>query len=75
MWFKKPKTFARFKTEKWCIQLAYVDEKAEDVNDVKYLLVGQDLFDRSVNAKAKKRKDFKQTVRSILSVITKKNRP
>ena len=38
MWFKKTKTFARFKSEEWCIQLAYVDEKADHDNGVKYLL-------------------------------------
>ena len=45
------KTFARFKNEIWSIDLAYVDKLAEDDNGLKYLLVRQDLFDRTVDAK------------------------
>ena len=73
--FKRMKAFARFKNEIWCMDLAYVDKLAKDNNGVKYLLVGQDLFDRTVNAKRMKSKDTKETVRAFLSMITKKNRP
>ena len=66
------KAFARFKNEIWCMDLAYVDTLAKDNNGVKYLLVRQDLFDRTVDAKGMKSKDSKET---ILSMITKKNRP
>ena len=69
------KAFARFKNEIWCIDLAYVDKLAKDNNGVKYILVRQDLFDRTVDAKGMKTKDSKETVRSFLSMITKKNRP
>ena len=69
------KAFARFKNEIWFIDLAYVDKLAKDNNGVKYLLVRQDLFDRTVDAKGMKTKDSKETVRSFLSMITKKNRP
>ena len=68
------KAFGRFKNENWCMDLAYVDKLAKANNGVKYLLVRQDLFDRTVNAKETKTKDSKQMVRVFLSMITKKNR-
>ena len=73
--FKRMKAFARFKNEIWCMDLAYVDKLAKDNNGVKYLLVRQDLFDRIVDAKGMKTKDSKETVRTFLTMITKKNRP
>ena len=57
------------------MDLAYVDKLAKENNGVKYLLVRQDLFDRTVNAKRMKRKDSQETVKAFLSMITKKNRP
>ena len=42
---------------------------------LKYLLVRQDLFDRTVNAKGMKTKDSQETVKAFLSTITKSNRP
>ena len=68
------KAFARFKNEIWCMDLAYVDKLAKDKNGVKYLLVRQDLFHRTVDAKGMKTKVSKETVCSFLSMITKKNR-
>ena len=73
--FKRMKAFARFKNEIWCMDLAYVDKLAKDNNGVKYLLVRQDLFDRTVDAKGMKSKDSKETVRAFLTMITKRNRP
>ena len=73
--FKRLKAFARFKNEIWCMDLAYVDKLANDNNGVKYLLVRQDLFDRTVDAKGMKTKDSEETVRGFLTMITKKNRP
>ena len=73
--FKRTKAFARFKNVIWCMDLAYVDKLAEDNNCVKYLLVRQDLFDRTVDVKGMKSKDSKQTVRAFLTMITKKNQP
>ena len=73
--FKRMKAFARFKNEIWCSDLTYFDELAKDNNDVKYLLVRQDLFDRTVDAKGMKSKDSKETVRALLSMITKNNCP
>ena len=69
------KAFTRFKNEIWCMDLAYVDKLAKDNNGVKYLLVRQDLFDRTVDAKGMKTKDSKETVRAFLTMITKKNEP
>ena len=48
--FKRMRAFARFKNEIWCMDLAYVDIMAKENNGVKYLIVRQDLFDRTVNA-------------------------
>ena len=53
----------------------YVDKLAIDNNGVKYILVRQDLFDRTVDAKGMKSKDSKETVPAFLPMITKKNRP
>ena len=72
---KRMKAFARFKNEIWCMDLAYVDKIAKDNNGVKYFLVRQDLFDRTVDAKGMKTKDCKETVCAFLSLMTKKNRP
>ena len=55
--------------------MVYVDKLAKDTNGVIYLVVRQDLFDRTVDGKWLKTKDSKETVRAILTMITKKNRP
>ena len=73
--FKRMKTFARFKKEIWCMDLAYVGKLANDNSGVKYHLVRQDLFDRIVDAKGMKSKDSEETVRAFLCMITKNNRP
>ena len=57
------------------MDLAYVDKLAEENNGVKYLLVRQDLFDRTVNDKGMKTKDSQATVKAFSSMITKRNRP
>ena len=54
------------------MNLAYVDELAKEDNCVKYLLVRQDLFDRTVNARGVKTKDSQETVTAFSSMITKK---
>ena len=57
------------------MELANVDKLIKDNNGVRYLLVRQDLFDRTVDAKRMKTKDCKENVRAFLSMITKTNRP
>ena len=69
------KAFANIKNAIWCTDLAYVDKLAKDNNGVKYLLVRQDLFDRTVDAKGMKTKDSKETVRAFLTMITKRIDP
>ena len=70
------RAFARFRNEIWCMDLSYVDKLAkENNNGVKYLLVRQDLFDRTVNAKGMKTKESQGTVKAFSSMITKRNRP
>ena len=73
--FKRMKVYSRFRIEIWCMDLAYVDKPAEDITGVKNFVVLQDLFNRTVDAKGMKTKDSKETVRVILTMITKKNRP
>ena len=53
---KRIKAFARFSNEFWCMDLAYVTKLANDNNGVKYQLVRQDKFDRTVDAKARKKR-------------------
>ena len=59
--FKKMRAFARFRNEIWCMDLAYIDKLAKENNCVKFLLVRQDLFDRTVNAKGMETKDSQET--------------
>ena len=73
--FKRMRAFARFRNEIWCMDLAYVDKLAKNNNGVKYLVVRQDLFDRTVNAKGMKTKDSQETVKAFSSMITNNNRP
>ena len=69
------KAFAGFKYEIWCMDLVYLDQLTKDNIGVNYLLVHQDLFDRTVNAKGMKTKDSKETIRAFLTIITKKSLP
>ena len=48
--FKRMRAFARFRNQIWCMDLPYVDKLAKVINGVKFLLVRQDLFDKTVNA-------------------------
>ena len=73
--FKRMRAFARIRNEIWCMDLAYVDKLAKENNGVKCLLVRQDLFDKTVNAKRMKTKESQETVKAFSSMITKKNRP
>ena len=70
--FKKMRACARFKNEIWCMDLAYVVKMAKDNNGVKYLLVRQGLFDRTVDAKGMKTQDSRETVKNFSKMITKK---
>ena len=57
------------------MNFAYVDKLAKKNNVVKYLLVRQDLFDKTVNAEGMETKDSYETVKAFSSMITKRNRP
>ena len=72
---KRMRAFARVKIEIWCMDLAYVDELEKENNGVKYSLVRQDLFHRTVNAKGMKTKDSQKTVKAFSSMTTKRNQP
>ena len=68
------RAFARFRNESWCMDLAYVDKLTKENKVFKYLLVRQDLFDRTVNAKGMKTKGSHETMKAFSSMITKRNR-
>ena len=68
--FKRRGAFARFKKQIWCMDLAYVDRLAEKNKGVKYLLVRQDLFDRTVKAKGMKTNHSQETVKAFSAMIT-----
>ena len=57
------------------MDLAYVDELDENIINLKYLLVRENWFDRTVDAKGMNTKDSKETVRAFVKMITRKNRP
>ena len=63
--FQRMRAFARFKDEIYCMGRAYVDKWSKNTNGVKYLLVRQDLFDRIVDAKGMKTKDWKETFKTF----------
>ena len=48
---------------------------AKKNNGAKYLLVRQDLFGRTINAKGMKTKDSQETLKAFSSMITKRNWP
>ena len=73
--FKRLRAFVTFRKEICCMDFAYVDKLANENNGVKYLLVRQDLFDRTVNVKRMKTKDSRETVKAFSSMITKRSRP
>ena len=50
------------------MDISYVDKLAHENNGVKYLLVHQNLFDRTKNAKGMKTKDFLETVKDFSSM-------
>ena len=58
--FKRMRAFARFRNEIWCMDLAAVDKLVKENNGVKYLLVRQGLFDRTVDANGTKTKDSRK---------------
>ena len=69
------RAFARFGNEIFWMDLADFDKLAKENNSVKFLLVRQNLFDRTVNAQGRKTKDSQETVKAFSSMITKSNRP
>ena len=56
--FKQVKAFASFKNEICCMDLTYVDKLAKNIKGVKYLLFGQDMFDKTVGCKGNENKGF-----------------
>ena len=57
------------------MDLSYVDKLVKENNGLKYLLVRQVLFDRTVDENGMKTKNSMETVKAISKMVTKKNRP
>ena len=55
------------------MDLAYVDKQGKDNEGLKYLLVRQDSFDRTIDAKEVKTKESTETIRPFLTMITPQN--
>ena len=72
---RRMKAIAPFKNEFWCMDLYYVDKLAKNANGVKYLLVCQDVYDKTVDSKRMKTRNSKETVRTFLTVSKKTNNP
>ena len=66
------KAIARFKNEKYCMDLSNVDKLVTENNSVKYLLVRRHLSDRTVGAKGMKTKDSEERSRAFLPIVIKK---
>ena len=73
--FKRRRSFATFKIEVCCLDLADVNELAKSSKSLKHSLVRQELFDRTKCAKGTKTKNSKEPVRVFLNMTTKKNQP
>ena len=56
-----------------CVNLAYDDKLPKGNMAVKFLVVRQDLFGRTVDAKGIKTKDCRETLRAVKTMITKKH--
>ena len=54
--FRRMRAFARYKNEIWCMDVAYVDKRAKDNRGMKYLLVRQDVFDKTIDVRGLKTK-------------------
>ena len=73
--FKRMRAFARYNNEIWCMDLAYVDKLANDNRGIKYFLVRQDVFDKTIDVRGLKTKDSKEALRAFTQMITKRKRP
>ena len=52
--FRRMRAFAGYKNEIWCMDLTYVDKLAKDNRGIKYLLVRQDVFDKTIDVRGLK---------------------
>ena len=59
------KALGRFKNEVCCVDLVYADKLAKAFNCVKFFLVRQDLFVRTIDSKGKKIRDSKELLLQI----------
>ena len=72
---RRMRAFSSFENEIWCMNLEFVDKLAKDNNGVKFLLVPQDMFDRTVDANWIKTKNSEETVKFFCKIFARKNRP
>ena len=74
--FRFMRASARYKNELWCKDLAYayVDKLANDNRGTTYLLVRQEVFDKTKDVKRLKTKDSKQAFRAFEQMSSKRKR-
>ena len=70
--FKRMKAYAIFNRRLWCMDMTIVEKLADD-KGVKNLLVPQDVFDETVDAKGVEGRDSKESVQAFLNMIIKVN--
>ena len=73
--FRRMRATARYKNEIWCMDLAYVGKLAKDNKGIKYLLVRQDVFDKTIDVRGLNTKDSDEARRAFVQMITKRRRP
>ena len=69
--FKQTKSFAEFRNDIWCLDVAYVDKLANNNNGLKSLIVHHDLFERTVVQKNNWIKHSKEIVCAHLTMVQK----
>ena len=73
--FRRMRAFARYKNEIWCIDLAFVDKLAKDNRGITFLLIRQDMFDKTIDVRGLKTKDSKEALRAFAEMVTMRKRP
>ena len=73
--FRRIRAFGKNKNEIWCMDLAYVDKLAKNNRGIKYLLVRQDVFDKTIDVRGLRTKDSQEALRDFEQMITKRKSP
>ena len=66
--------FAIYTNEFWCMELAYVDKLSKADRGIRYLLVHQDVFEKTIDNIGLKTKASNEVLRAFAQMITKQKR-